>query len=216
MMIHSIKTFRLMVFVPLLLITSGCASTAIEKNISNKISVAPAIDVPYGEVIKSTPDHIGVNVRWGGQVIGVEDVDGRAQLMVLAYPLNRRGQPEQEPVDGFVGGRFIVETDNYETKGSSRFLTVYGPISRTEILTNGRLKKAIPVVTALETKEWSDHEQRYARNRKYHLPYNGLGVGIRLGHVRVGYGGYGYFRTHPFFYPYTYFGSRSYRSRRFR
>lgn len=214
-MIQTTRALRFTSLVITVLVLSGCASSGIQPSAPVQISIAPAIDVPYGEVVENVPDHIGVNVRWGGQIIGVEDAENTTRLTVLAYPLNSKGQPEQERVEGFVGGRFIVETNTFDTENGNRFLTVYGPISDKEVLTNGKLTKTIPVVTAVETKEWTEHDRRYARER-HRLPYNGLGFGIRLGHANIGYGHYGYANVSPFFYPYRLFSKRGHRGRRFR
>lgn len=211
---------KALLFVIAALTLTGCASTGIQNNTPVQITLAPAIDVPYAEVIKDVPNHIGVTVRWGGQIIAVEDDQSVTRLTVLAYPLNSKGQPRVEPDKGFVGGRFIVETSTFDAESSSRFLTVYGPISSEEVLTNGKLTKTIPVVTALEAKEWTSNDHHYAGQRQRHrLPYNGLGYGLNFGYAHIGYDYgryYGYANLAPFFYPYYHTGSRGFRSRRSR
>ena len=198
------------------LVLSGCASSPIKSHAPIQISVAPAIDVPYGEVVKNVPDHLGVNVRWGGQIVAAEDVGDKTRLTVLAYPLNANGQPQPSSSSNgdFVGGRFIVETTDFDIETGGRFLTVYGTVSSKEVLTNGKLTKTIPVVTAVEFKEWSANDSVYA-HRRHRLPYNGLGFGLRLGHVNFHYNGYGYANVAPFFYPYYGYSPR-YTSRRLR
>ncbi|RBP48919.1 Slp family lipoprotein [Arenicella xantha] len=212
------NSIRALLLTSLALVLSGCASSSLQSKTPTQISIPPAIDVPYSDVIENVTDHVGVNVRWGGQIIAVEDAEETTRLTVLAYPLNRKGQPELDQVKGFVGGRFIVETNSFNAQKKRRFLTVYGPISDAEVLTNGKLTKTIPVVTALAIKEWSANDQRYARER-YRLPYNGLGFGLRLHHGYIGYDYYsrfGYINYSPFFYPYQHrlFNSRVIRRHR--
>ncbi|MFT6407138.1 MAG: starvation-inducible outer membrane lipoprotein [Arenicella sp.] len=82
----------------LALLISGCASTGMQSKAPIQISIAPAIDVPYAEVIRNIPEHIGVNLRWGGQIIGIKTIEKLTRLTVLAYPLNAKGQPHQKRV----------------------------------------------------------------------------------------------------------------------
>lgn len=207
----------------MILLLTGCASSNHQSRIPNQIAIAPAIDVAYDDVIKNLPNHIGVNVRWGGQIIGVEDAGNSARLTVLAYPLNSKGQPNHQRGEGFVGGRFIVETTSFDSENNNRFITVYGRISDREILKNGHLSQSIPVVTALESKEWTEHDRRYARDR-IRLPYNGLGFGLgfRVGPARIGFNNYGYyghanlFPFFPFYDSHYFYRSKKYRGRRFR
>lgn len=210
-------TIRVLLLVTALLALSGCASGASQSKTSNQISIAPAINVPYRDVVKNVPDHLGVTVRWGGQIIAAESAENITRLTVLAFPLNAKGYPILDYVEGFAGGRFIVEIDAFDSQSESRFLTVFGQISDKETLKNGKFTKTIPVVTALEVKEWSDNNQPYAHQR-HRLPYNGLGFGLRLGYAQVGYGYYGYdnykyANLSPFYRPYRAYSSRRYRGR---
>jgi len=172
----------------LLLSLGACAATGKSSRGETKppleISYAPAIDVSYQEVADRLKLHIGVKVRWGGQVVGSENVDKLTRLTVIAYPLNARGRPDRKVNNDFKAGQFIVETQNLDTSNESRFVTVYGPITGEEVLANGTLKKVIPVVTAIKSKEWSDSDRRYIARTGRHLPYNGLGYGYSFGYGR--------------------------------
>jgi starvation-inducible outer membrane lipoprotein len=163
----------------LLLSLGACAATGKSRHGQTKppleISYAPAIDVSYQEVADRLKQHIGVKVRWGGQVISSENVDTLTRLTVIAYPLNAQGRPDRKVNSDFKAGRFIVETQNLDASKQSRFVTVYGSITGEEVLTNGALKKVIPVVTAIESKKWSDSDRGYIARTDRHLPYNGLG-----------------------------------------
>jgi starvation-inducible outer membrane lipoprotein len=201
-----------------ILLLTGCASSNHQSRVPDQITIAPAIDVTYDDVIKNVPNHVCVNVRWGGQIIGVEDAGSPTRLTVLAYPLNRKGQPNNQRGEDFVGGRFIIETTAFDSEKNNRFVTVYGRISDKEVLKNGHLTQTIPVVTAIESKEWTEHDRRYARDR-IRLPYNGLGfgLGVRVGPARIAFNNYDYYgRTnlHPFFDPYYFYRSKKYNRRR--
>lgn len=209
---------RALLLATLTVVLSGCASNGMQSTVANQISIAPAIDVAYAEVIENVPENIGIQVRWGGQIIAIDNSEELTRLTVLAYPLNAKGQPQQEHLKNFVGGRFIVEIESSEMKNGSQFITVFGTVTDKHVLSNGKLTKVIPVVTALEAKGWSAHDQRYARQR-HRLPYNGLEIGLSLGHARIGYGYYDYYghsNLTPFFYPYPYFNTRGFRPSRHR
>jgi starvation-inducible outer membrane lipoprotein len=200
------------VTVAALLISLGaCAATGKsspgETQLPLEISYAPAIDVSYQEVLKRLKEHIGVKVRWGGQVIGSENVNYLTRFTVIAYPLNAQGRPDRRANGDGATDRFIVETKNLDAGKESRFVTVYGTIAGEEVLTNGKLEKVIPVVTAIESKEWSDSDRRYIARTGRHLPYNGLGYGYGFGFGHRFYAGSqaGFYNHYPFGY-YSGFG----------
>lgn len=162
----------------LLLGLSACASTNVAKNgpsnIPATINYAPAIDVPYEEVKEDINQHLGVNVRWGGQIIASEQINDGHRLTVITYPLNDDGRPDRKKSKDFEAGRFIVETTDFDSEKSSRFVTVFGPVSGQQLLQNGKLETTVPVVTAQETQEWNAADRRYVVRTGRHLPYNGL------------------------------------------
>lgn len=201
---RSVKAFAIAI---LLLSLGACTTTGKSSQSGAKppleISYAPAIDVSYEEVVNRLKAHIGVKVRWGGQIIGSEDVDDLTRLTVIAYPLNAQGRPDRNANNDFAAGRFIVETKNFDAGKESRFLTVYGQITGEGVLTNGKLEKVIPVVTAIESKQWNSTERRYIARTGRHLPYNGLGYGVSFGFGHGFYtNSYSGFYSH---YPYRYY-----------
>jgi len=220
---------RMFLLAGVVLTLSACATTNPHKSVSNNIIFAPAIDVSYGEVVKNVPEHLGTNVRWGGQIIAADDVGDKTRLTVLAYPLDKVGRPDGQTDQDFNGGRFIIETYNFDESKGGRFITVYGLISDKEVLTNGKLQKEIPVVSAINTMEWESTKADHYRHRGRHLPYYGLSLGLGYGrggfafssfdYDYYGYGPYGRvgLSVGNFFYPSRYYYGRSkYRSRRFR
>jgi len=194
----------------LLVCLGACAATGKSRQHATKppleISYAPAIDVSYQEVINRLKAHIGVKVRWGGQIISSENVGDLTRLTVIAYPLNAEGRPHHKASNDFESGRFIVETKKVDASEESRFLTVYGPITGEAVLRNGKLEKVIPVVTAIESKEWDsvERERRYIARTGRHLPYNGLGYGYSFGF------GHGFYSHYPYVY-YNVYGGRHFR-----
>ena len=220
---------RMLLLAGVALTLSACATTNPHKPVSSDISFAPAIDVSYGEVVKNVPEYLGTNVRWGGQIIAAEDVGDKTRLTVLAYPLDKVGRPNGQADPNFNGGRFIIETYNFDESEGGRFITVYGLISDKEVLTNGKLQKEIPVVSAIDTMEWESTTAGHYRHRGRYLPYHGLSLGLGFGRGGLGFSsiGYNYYGYGPFgrvgvnlgsfLYPSRYYYGRSrYRSRRYR
>ncbi len=110
---------------PLLLLAAlaatGCASTN---------CVAPTGDANVTPAAVSTAGgHTGELVRWGGTITSARNLEDSTELEVIAYPLDRCGQPRTnaEPI-----GRFVVvqkgylETAEYQP---GRAVTVSGLIS---------------------------------------------------------------------------------------
>lgn len=191
-----IKTIKVLVLVSSLGFLSAC-TTKLQAP-PPQISHAPAIDLPYQDVVKNVPDHIGTNVRWGGQVIAAETQNGTATLTVLAYPLNEDGKPTKKNNGNFSGGRFLVEAYGMDISEGTRFVTVYGTVTDQHVVTNGKFSKTIPVVTAIDTVHWEERDKYYTDHRGRYLPYHGLSVGLGYGRGRWGYSSLGYDYFGPF------------------
>lgn len=230
--------------IALSLIMSACASTSQQtysstqtknqaEEFSPNISFAPAIDISYVEVLANIDQNIGVDVRWGGQVIESTKVnDSTVRLTVFAYPLSSDGRPLKKQHAGNENGRFIVDL----TKGLAQdvdfkehFVTFYGGVTSRLLITNGNRKKDIPIIHAQELVDWNmvDESRVYTSKRRsnsyYGLGYsNGhFGYGSRFyspyyGGVRFGYrsrhSSNGFSRRHRSF-GYRSYGHRSYGGR---
>ena len=206
------QSIKFVALLGLILGVAACATVNEVNSPSAQIQYAPAIDVPYSEVIDNVKQHLGVNVRWGGQIIGARDVDEITRVTIMAYPLSSDGEPTRRLGSGFDGGRFIVEMDNFHDRINSRFITIYGPISGEETLTNGNKQITIPVVTAIETEDWKQSSPRYSVELRHGFPYHGLG--FRYGY----YDRYGYYGNFSYgldfgFYPFAYVGRGHHRGR---
>jgi len=111
--------------------------------------------VPYSEVNKNISDNLGLNVRWGGEIIGSKDVEEGVELTVLANKLGDDSRPLPRTAQDNNDDRFIVVVGEYERPLLRRHITVFGQISSERTLVNGPRTRKIPVVTAIETMEWN-------------------------------------------------------------
>ena len=182
------------------------------------IAFAPAIEISYKEVVENLDQNIGVNVRWGGQVIeSVRINDATVRLTVFAYPLSNEGRPLQLQQSN-QGGQFVVDLVDGFAEGidfSGRFLTFYGGVASGLIVSNGNRQKKIPVIKAQEFVDWNmvDQNRTFAgdqqRNSYYYLgvktgqfsyssrfysPYYSSRFGLGFSSVHNAFGGRGFSR----------------------
>ena len=167
-----------------LLATALATSTASAQRASTKITTAPAISVSYEQVQSDLPKHLGVNVRWGGQIIGSQTIDNITRVTVLAYPLNAKGVPSAEQaIDGSAFAIDFDKTSRRKKLAEGNFITVFGPVVGGLKLTNGPLETLVPVITSTEYKKWNQRKiagldpsrESFAFDRARY--YNSLGVG---------------------------------------
>lgn len=145
---------KLSAFLAATLLVTGPAN-AIGKSVSENISHAPTIVASYDQVKDGLDKHKGVNVRWGGQVIGTESVDKATLVSLLAYPLDTKGRPHV--LEEATGKVFVVKfnEDNLPKRlKAGNFITVYGAVAGGAKLVNGPLESTVPVVASLESKKW--------------------------------------------------------------
>jgi len=171
----------------LLAATFLVTSQAVAKSVSKNISQAPEIAASYSQVQSDLAKHIGVNVRWGGQVIGTNKLDKVTRVTLLAYPLDAKGKPS---VNQAVTGEVFAVNFNKETLPKrlavGNFVTVYGTVNGGVKLVNGQLETIVPVIASQEAKKWKArsiaglNRNRFASDRIRY--YNSLGFsGSRFG-----------------------------------
>jgi len=129
------------------------------KDISPNISLAPAIEASYDQVRSDLNKHLGVNVRWGGQIIESQKLDKLTRVTLFAYPLDDQGKPSaQQAVSGNV---FVVDFDKSTRRKNlavGSFITVYGTVDGGLKITNGPLETLVPVLVSQEVKKWKSRQ----------------------------------------------------------
>ena len=173
------KSTKLISCIALAFTVSACGSVKHKQSITENLRFAPAIDVPYHEVKENIKENLGLHVRWGGQVISANTLNEVTELTVFSYPLSRDGQPIPRSNNDFVNGRFIVKTSNDTQTSVPRFITVYGLVSGEKTLVNGPKAMTIPVVTAINSKEWRHDPTVDKRGNAYYS------LGFSTGHFNL-------------------------------
>lgn len=176
--------------VPILfLLLLGCS------NVPVAIKEAPQPDWQLGQVNQHPEQHQGEAIRWGGQIIKVENTDTGSLLHIVQFPLNSFGRPD---IDKRSQGRFLAQTrefiDPYIYK-SGTLITVAGSLSGEKTITVDKKTMTIPVVSIADTYRWVSqryHDDPYWYGYPYY--YNRYGYGLSYPHWRSRwYYGRGYY-----------------------
>ena len=138
-----------------LLLITGCSSPIPELI---REPVEPRISVEQAR--RGSGDLDGRTVRWGGEIIEVENKRNETLVEALAYPLSGSGRPDKE---SSAQSRFIARIagfiDPAEYK-AGRSLTVYGKIGAKITRKLGEYPYTYPVVDASVFYLWPEEIER--------------------------------------------------------
>ena len=145
----------------ILLLLGGCAS-----QIPVVIKLPPQPDIGLAEVKKDIEPYQDQYVRWGGEIIAVENRADSSLVEILANPLKSYGRPAP---DNAYKGRFIARVGGFldpEHYKKGRKLTVYGKIAD---MINGQIDQHpynYPLVNVGAYHLWPEQ-----RDYRYHYPF---------------------------------------------
>jgi len=180
------KTF---VSVVMLLILTACS------NVPVAIKDAPNPDLQLAQLSGKASSHQGQKVRWGGQVVKVENTDKGATLHIAQFPLNSFGRPI---IEGDSEGRFLAQTkefvDPYIYEKGTR-VTVAGLIVSDGTIKVDKKTMTVPIVQVSDIYRWvvSNYDRDpYWRGYPYYYDHFGYGVSYPRGrsHWHYGHGFY--------------------------
>lgn len=147
----------------LLLFLAGCSSTPVA------IKNPPSPDWQLSQIAGKAASHQGETVRWGGQIIKVDNDDSGSTLHIAQFPLNSYGRPIS---DKNSEGRFLAHTrdfiDPYIYK-SGTLITIAGRVTGEKQLTVDQKTLSVPVIGISEMYRWS--AQHYRDPYWYRDPY---------------------------------------------
>jgi outer membrane lipoprotein len=130
---------------------AGCASS-----VPVTIRDAPATRLSIASAQQEPDRAIGRQVRWGGSIIAVVNLERSTQIEVLSRPLDGDGEP-RPAADGL--GRFIAELPGFVDPAEypkDRLLTVVGPITGVIKRDVGEYPYPYPVVAATSRYLWPE------------------------------------------------------------
>lgn len=166
-------------FFPLLILVigvSGCSS-----NIPELIRSAPKADIELAEVQSNPKIFVGSSVRWGGNIVSVENFNSYTMVEILGRSLSNDGEPNDS---GKSKGRFLAKLAGFldpEDYPKGRLMSVTGKLAANISKRIGEYLYEYPVVEAEVYYLWPEPEF-------YPYPYP-------------------YYRD-PFFYPWYPYGYR--------
>jgi len=106
---------------------SACAS-----QVPITIRTAPHNEFSIGSVQTSPKAYLNAQIRWGGEIISINNKSDETWVEVLAYPLDYEGEPNSEATST---GRFLARIDGFLDPA------IYAP--ERKITVRGRLENTI-------------------------------------------------------------------------
>ena len=137
--------------------------------VPQEIRNAPPGDL-QPEVVRQQPDaHLGDRVRWGGQIVAVENEENETWVVMVARPLGFAGRPkdtDQSP------GRFLARFEGFldpATYKAERELTVSGRLEAPQTRSVGNYAYLYPVLRVEQSRLWEPQPEYPPGYRSY--PY---------------------------------------------
>ena len=142
---------------------------------------------PTPRAVQAAPDRfLGQNVRWGGEILGLQNHPELTEVEVYARPLMENAEPRP---DGGEGVRFIARVNGFldpaEYRPGKR-LTVRGPLEPALTRPVGEYPYLFPVVRAEVFHLWPVYQP--PQDPYYNDPWGPWGP----------WGGWGPYRYHPY------------------
>lgn len=123
-------------------------------SLPREIRNAPRGGAEFHEAIRSPDEFKEREVRWGGEIIGVENRDSVSWVEVLQRPLDVDGRPMKTDHSS---GRFIARVQGFldpAVYAKGRQLTVYGTIERGAPGKIGNQAYIYPIITSERIHLW--------------------------------------------------------------
>lgn len=186
---------RLILALTTCLLLGACASS-----VPVVIRNPPQVDVPLSMAVANYKRYEGTPVRWGGDIIAVDNEPKASYIEVLGRNLGSDGYPEGDVSTG----RFLVRVDRFadpEVYKKDRKLTVYGTLKGLEKHKIGERLIDYPIVSSQNLYLWPKYQDYpyyyppfysspwYYGYGPYGYPYSPY---YGPGRFNYGYGGWGW------------------------
>jgi outer membrane lipoprotein len=147
-----------------LFLFSGCAS-----KVPKVIATPPASEIRVDEVQQQHQRFTNTEVRWGGDIISVENLSQETVIEVLSHPLDDEGKPKN---DSRSIGRFLARIEGYleaEEFPKNRQITITGTITEVVKKPVGEYPYPYPVIEVEAYYLWP--EQKVYNHPYYYDPF---------------------------------------------
>lgn len=137
-----------------MLLLSGVLISACTSMLPEQIRQPIENDISVAEVQGHPEDFIHLLVRWGGEIITVENRQGETWFEVLSRPLDSSGRPKPEAKGG---GRFLTRVTGFLDPveyGVGRSITFVGQVSGSRVKQVGKYPYNYPLVEAESLYLW--------------------------------------------------------------
>ena len=157
----------------LVLILAGCAT-----NIPDAVRQAPAKALSVAQVQQAPAQYVGRDVRWGGEIVFLENGSDSTDVALLATELGSTGKPD---VDGVLDARFIARVAEFldpAEYAEGRRVTVTGVITGVESRMVGEYAYSYPLVQVQAYHLWPKEKPRinnYYYADPFYYPWRGYG-----------------------------------------
>ena len=143
--------FGLVVF--LLMTISACS------NVPKNIKSSPASEVQLNQVLANKQNTEGKSIRWGGEIVEIENTAEVSMIQVVQFPLNHYGKPM---TDKNSLGRFMARTTDFfdpvvykagsliTFTGNATTETTQRPIDEKQVI--------LPIVDVTDSYRWQAYE----------------------------------------------------------
>lgn len=162
---------RLSLTVILLTALTACS------NVPKQIKSPPADDVQLNQVIANKELVASQPVRWGGEIVEIENTDDVSLIQVVQFPLNHYGKPQ---LNKDSQGRFIARSNEFfdpavYKQGS---LITFSGIATTDTAKRSIDEKQIimPIIDVTDSYRWQVYEPRPSTYYydPFYYPYYGF------------------------------------------
>jgi outer membrane lipoprotein len=173
-MTGGLPMIRFSIFILTLAVLTACSY------MSPKIQPPAEGDLSLKQVADNINLYQGKTVRWGGKIIAVENSEQQSEILVVQFPLNRVGRPDESSDSE---GRFFIRSADFldpEVYKPDSFITVLGQVVAQKNITVDQKQLTLPVIQQSKEQRWP------ANNPVSGLPYN-----PKHDWPFVGYGYYG-------------------------
>jgi outer membrane lipoprotein len=145
----------------------GCATPVFK-------DAPPAAATP-AEIAAAPERYHGLDVVWGGKILGVQNLADSTEVQIVAYPLDASQRPQ---MNAATLGRFIVALPGYVEPldfPAGRFVTLRGQVAGSHTRSIDEHDLVLPVVTDATVHLWPPNFP-YEEPR-VHFSF-GVGVGV--------------------------------------